>query len=297
MQLDANRVGRTVTKGKIMKRIVLAVATVLLAAGVATGASAAAAAPLPNGVHVKGLTYQPGVHLAAPHLPRFTPANIGTLKSTNWSGYVDVACKTCAVRYVGASFNLPSVNCSALPDGSTVSFWAGLDGFSDTATEQIGAAAQCKSGAASYFLWYEMFPLIAVVFTGVNPGDAISMSVYYNAGTGKWQLVLNDLANGKNLTSVQSCPSGSKCLNSSAEVITEAASTSSGAAVPLPNFAQVGYEGIAVTSRSGLHGSMTPTGLWNTDAIDLVGNAGNSLAVVGPAYGGQAFLGTWKAAQ
>jgi len=29
----------------------------------------------------------------------------------------------------------------------------------------------------------------------------------------------------------------------------------------------------------------------------LVGNAGNSLAVVGPAYGGQAFLGTWKAAQ
>ena len=167
------------TKGKIMKRIVLAVATVLLAAGVATGASAAAAAPLPNGVHVKGLTYQPGVHLAAPHLPRFTPASIGILKSTNWSGYVDVACKTCAVRYVGASFNLPSVNCSALPDGSTVSFWAGLDGFSDTATEQIGAAAQCKSGAASYFLWYEMFPLIPakVVPTGVRHFVAVLVEV------------------------------------------------------------------------------------------------------------------------
>jgi len=67
--------------------------------------------------------------------------------------------------------------------------------------------------------------------------------------------------------------------------------------LPLADFGQAGFEGIAVTSRSGLHGSMTSTNLWTTDAIDMVGSTGHALTSRSPAYGGQAFTETWQAAQ
>jgi hypothetical protein len=275
-----------------MKRILLAVAALLLAAGAVTAAHAATAATVPPGVQVSGMTYQPGVHLPATHLPHVTLVN-GALHSKNWSGYVDVACPTCALRYVAASFTLPSVNCARSPDGSHTSFWAGLDGFNDSTAEQTGADAFCSGGTANYFAWYEMFPLPPVAFSGVSPGDAISVTVYYNASTRHWQLGLIDLTNGGTLSAAVLCPSGSVCRNASAEVITEAPSLSSGAVLPLADFGQAGYEGIQVTSRSGTHGAMTSNGLWTTDSISMVNSTGNTLALPSPAYGGQAFQDFW----
>ena len=90
-----------------MKRIMLAAAALLLSVGTATAAQAATAAAPPPGVHVSGMTYQPGTHLPATHLPRIVPFNTA-LKSNNWSGYADVACSTCAIRYVATSFTVPS---------------------------------------------------------------------------------------------------------------------------------------------------------------------------------------------
>ena len=282
-----------------MKRIQLAMAALLLAAGAAgaaTAARAASAETVPPAVHVSGMTYQPGVHLPSTHLPHVTLVN-GALHSKNWSGYVDVACGTCALRYVAASFTLPSVDCARSPDGSHASFWAGLDGFNDGTAEQTGADAFCSGGTANYFAWYEMFPLPPVAFSGVSPGDAISVTVYYNSATGHWQLGLTDLTTGGSISAAQTCPTGSTCRNASAEVVTEAPSSSSGATSPLADFGQVGFEGIQVTSRSGTHGAMTSNGLWTTDSIDMVGSTGATLALPGPAYGGQAFLDTWSAAQ
>jgi hypothetical protein len=37
-------------------------------------------------------------------------------------------------------------------------------------------------------------------------------------------------------------------------------------------------------------------GLWTTDSITMVSSAGKTLAQPGPAYGGQAFQDTWRAA-
>jgi len=279
-----------------MKRIMLAVAALLLSAGTATAAQAATTASAPPGVRVSGMTYQPGVHLPKTHLPHVTTVN-ANLRSDNWSGYADVVCSTCALRYVAASFTLPSVNCAGSPDGAAVSTWVGLDGVTSSTVEQIGTVAECSGGTASYSAFYEMFPNNPVGFTGVNPGDAISANVYFNATNNRWQLSLTDLTSGGQIATSQACPSGSRCRNSSAEVITEAPfSTVTNATVPLARFGQASYQAIQVTSRNGTRGGMTSNGLWTTDSITMVNASGKVLAQPGPVYGGQAFQDTWRAA-
>jgi hypothetical protein len=278
-----------------MKRIMLAVAALLLSAGTATAAQAATTASAPPGVRVSGMTYQPGVQLPATHLPHMGPFN-AALKASNWSGYADVVCSTCALRYVAASFTVPSVNCARSPDGSFAGIFAGLDGITSPTVEQVGVDAGCSGGTASYEAFYEMFPNAPVAFSGISPGDAISVNVYFNATTKHWQLTLTDLTTGGNIATAQTCPSGSVCRNTSAEVIAEAPSSSTGAVLPLVDFGQANYEAIAVTSRNGTHGSLISNGLWTADSITMVNGSGKVLAQPGPAYGGQAFQDTWRAA-
>lgn len=278
-----------------MKRILLAVAALLLSAGTATAVQAATTTAPPPGVQASGMTYLPGAHVPATHLPRVTPVN-GTLQSSNWSGYADVACSTCAIRFVAASFTVPSANCAKSPDGSFAGIFAGLDGIGSQTVEQIGVQAGCSGGKASYAAFFEMFPKAPVAFSGISPGDAISVAVFFNAATNRWQLGLTDLTTGGNIATAQSCPSGAVCRNASAEVITEAPSSSAGAILPLADFGQANYEAIQVTSRNGTRGAMTSNGLWTTDVLDMVGSTGNTLAAPGPAYAGQAFQNTWHAA-
>jgi len=278
-----------------MKRIMLAAAALLLSVGTATAAQAATAAAPPPGVHVSGMTYQPGTHLPATHLPRIVPFNTA-LKSNNWSGYADVACSTCAIRYVATSFTVPSVNCAKSPDGSFAGIFAGLDGITSRTVEQVGVEAGCSGGTASYAAFYEMFPNAPVAFSGISPGDAINANVYFNTATHRWQLTLTDLTTGGTIATAQACPSGSACRNSSAEVIAEAPSSSTGTILPLVDFGQVNHVAIAVTSLNGTHGAFTSNGLWTTDSLTMVNSAGRTLAQPGPAYGGQAFQDTWRAA-
>jgi len=281
-----------------MKRIMLAAAAalLLLSAGSATAARAATAAAPPPGVHVSGgMSYQAGTHLPATHLPRFAPFNTA-LKANNWSGYADVACRTCAIRYVATSFTVPSVNCPKSPDGSFAGIFAGLDGITSQTVEQVGVEAGCSGGTASYAAFYEMFPNPPVSFSGISPGDAISLSVYFNSATHHWQLALTDVTTGGTIATAQACPSGSACRNSSAEVIAEAPSSSPSTILPLVDFGQLNHVAIAVTSLNGTRGAMTSNGLWTTDSITMVSSAGKTLAQPGPVYGGQAFQDTWKAA-
>jgi hypothetical protein len=275
-----------------------AAAALLISAGTVTAvtAGAATAAPAPPGVAVSGMTYQPGAHLPMTHLPIVDPVN-GTLNSSNWAGYADSVCGTCALRYVAASFTVPSVDCAKSPDGSFAGFFVGLDGLADSTVEQVGTTASCSGGTASYLAFYEMFPLAPVAFSGINPGDAISANVYYNTATKHWQLTLDDLTNGASVATAQTCPSGSTCRNASAELIAEAPSSSSGTVLPLAEFGQVNNENIQVTSLNGTHGSMAPNSLWSTDTLDMVNGSGASLATPGPVYAGQAFQTTWHAAQ
>src|SRR5712691_6234608 len=108
-----------------------------------------------------------------------------------------------------------------------------------------------------------MVPQAPLGFYGISPGGAISVNVFFNAATNHCQLTLTDLTTGGNIATAQTCPNGSVSLNSSAELITEAPSSSpTGAIIPLVDFGKVHNEAIAVTSRNGSRGSMIWNGLW-----------------------------------
>lgn len=173
-------------------------------------------------VQVHGMRAAVGARLPGTHLPHLAPHM--SVASSNWSGYAVAANSGVRIRFVSVNFTIPSLNCANSPLGSSGSayagHWAGLDGFNDATVEQTGVDAFCdSSGTPAYYAWYEMYPLAPVAFTGVNPGDAIHVSVYFDGSA--YNLVLTDLTTGGFINTTQPCPSGSTCRNKSAEVITE----------------------------------------------------------------------------
>jgi len=185
------------------------------------------------------------------------------------------------------------VNCSATPNAD-VSEWVGLDGLSTPTVEQTGILGDCSGGSPSYYAWYEMYPSAAVYFSGVNPGDSITVSVYFNSSTNQFQLSLTDTTTGGSLNTSQQCPVSS-CQRKSAEVITEAPSDSSGV-VPLADFGTDNFTGSLVTSLAGFHGTLaTNPGYWTGDSITMTG-ASDTKATPSALQGGQAFSVLWEAA-
>jgi hypothetical protein len=297
--------------------LAVAAATALLfiplAAAPALAGTVAAAGTPPAGVTFTGNTAL--IHQVHPanfphtHLPqglhtiKTVPRQMLVGQSTNWSGYADKACGTCSLRYVTATFTVPSVNCAK--DTTTnqydASEWVGLDGLATSTAEQTGVDANCNTGSPSYYVWYEMYPLYPVVFaiSGFGPGDAVNASVYYNTGTHLWQLTLNDITQGVGFTTNQPCPSGATCQNKSAEVITEVP----GGGVPngyyLADFGQVGYRDATVTSLAGYHGNLgDKSGLWTAYQLSIW-NGADQMASTGTLYNSgnlSSFTNTWRSA-
>lgn len=239
-------------------------------------------------------------HLPRTHLPKPRPANGSTLYSANWAGYADSATGGTQFRYVAAQFTMPTVYCPRSPAGSSgyaySSHWVGLDGFSDSTVEQTGVAGYCNSaGTPGYYAWYEMYPQGPVAYTGVSPGDTVQVSVFYNASTTGYNLFLKDVTTGGYLLVTDYCPSGSTCLNSSAEVISEDPGGAVANGYNLADFGQANYENTIVTTVSGHHGSFWGSQDWG--ANELIMNDGtNTLATPSVRYGGKAFSVDWRAA-
>ena len=205
----------------------------------------------------------------------------GTLPSTNWSGYADVACPTCTLRYVSADFTVPHLNTAKSPDGSWAAHWVGLDGWRNNAVEQLGIDTEVSGGVDYYYAWYEMFPAPTQVYAlAASPGDNIQVSVYTVGGT--YYLSLNDTTLGAGFNATATVPSGYTGQNKSAEVITEAPSEllsdGSLAQLPLADYGQVNYNSATVTSRSGTHGGLGSGSLWNGYALKMVGASGATLS-------------------
>ena len=74
----------------------------------------------------------------------------------------------------------------------------------------------------------------------VNPGDAIQVIVKYLGG-GVFNLVFNDVTQHAGFNVNQSCPSGSTCLKSSAEVITEDPGGAVPSGVDLADYGMVNF--------------------------------------------------------
>lgn len=268
------------------------------ALALAAAPAAQAAATPPGGITVvQGLKATPNVHLPSTHLPHLTPK--AEAFSGNWSGYAALAKTGDTIRYAVTSFNIPSINCAKSPNGTSgfayVAHWVGIDGYSNSTVEQTGVDAYCSStaGPAGYYAWYEMYPLSPVAFSGVNPGDAITVSVYYSAG--KYNLILKDTTTGGSINTTQPCPSGSTCQNKSAEVITE----DPGGAVPaynLADYANVNYTNSGVTSSNGVHGNLGAAAQWTSTEIAMEDPSAVIMAQPSGLEGGAAFDDVWKTA-
>lgn len=237
------------------------------------------------------------VHLTGTRLPRAARVTSSVFHSSNWSGYASVIKTSVTISQITADFTVPSVNCarSTLGTSGTAydSTWAGLDGFGDNTVEQEGVDAFCTSTlrAPEYFAWYEMFPNAPVAFTGVGPGDAISVTTARNGRN--WVLTLRDITTGGGFTTTQPCPRGARCRDASAEVITEDPGSST-PAFDLADFGLVNQTAILLHTSTGARASMVAPQLWNTDEIEMIDGSGNVMAVPGPLYAGQAFNIGWS---
>jgi len=286
--------------------VTVALGAASASAAASTGAGAARGSAPARGTHaleIRGFRLAPGVHLPRTRLPHLAPKM--TVYSTNWGGHAATATSGSTLKQVSAAFNVPSVNCASSPPGSSGSayavHWVGLDGYSDATVEQAGVAGYCTStaGPPAYVAWYEMFPQDPVVFTGINPGDAITASVGYDRSTRLYNLLITDVTTGGVVSSSQPCPSGSTCQRTSAEVITEDPGQGVAGGYNLADFGQENYTGATVVSANGTKGTLSSgigksgTQLWGGHNIVLINPSGTPLAATGPLYGGQAFNIAW----
>jgi len=244
----------------------------------------------------------PSTHLPRSNIVIHRSDNETILRSENWAGYADVACGTCALRYVAATFPAPSINCAKVSVKSSnhyVSTWVGLDGLTTDTVEQLGVDGLCYRGKPVYYVWYEMYPRSSHVFTisGFSPGDALSANVYYNAHNRNWRLTLIDLTRGVGFETDEAGPAGQVCKNANAEVITEDPGGGVPSGIHLAKFGATFYNRVKVTSRDGTHGTLAGSNsrhLWSVYGLQMYHKT-HLMAYPGPLAAGTAFSVYWVA--
>ncbi len=276
----------------MIPRFCAVLAAVALASGsliAAAGSADAATTARPGITHLR-----PGgaVHTFVPGGVMHTgtgPGSTGALaheraasnqaQSTNWSGYAATGAAG-SFNSVSSSWTQPTATCSS--GDQYAAFWVGLDGYNSGSVEQTGTDSDCSGGNPDYYGWYEMYPNAPVYYSNpVSPGDSMSASVSVSGDT--YTLVLTDST--QNWTQTQTITE-SWLQDSSAEVITEAPSSSSGV-LPLADFGTVNYTGSSVNGSS--MASSSPTG------IIMVGSSGDQLDSTSPMDSSGDFSNTWMA--
>ncbi len=212
------------------------------------------------------------------------------IHSLNWAGYAGNRAGT-RFRYVSAAFQVPYLDCAAAPK-SYSSHWVGLDGLGSATVEQVGIEADCAGSTPRYYAWYEMYPKpVSVAFT-VHAGNAVRASVTYKRSARKFVLMLRDISTGRHFTRTLKC-AAKICLRSSAEVISEAPSSSSGGILPLANYRAASFSSVTLTTSKGQRSGLTSR-YWKTYQIVEVGESSRKLAAQPTSVGrGQAFSVYW----
>jgi hypothetical protein len=221
---------------------------------------------------------------AGPGAAASVATSVTSLQSVNWAGYA-ASLGTTTFRFVSAQFTVPTVDCTGVTaaNGAWSGHWVGLDGFRSTSTtvEQIGLLAGCDGTSTTpiYAPFWEMFPNAAnEPSIPINPGDAISLSVYYNKSTRKFTLTFSDTTNGQHFTRTRACPAGATCRRNSAETISEAPAEVVGSTVsilPLANFQTATFANVSITNTSGTHRGGLRSSFWNTSQITQASDGTN----------------------
>ncbi len=194
---------------------------------------------------------------------------LDTSYSTNWSGYAAETNLTSpasnAVTQVSGSWKVPTVSGKST---AYASVWVGIDGYSSDSVEQLGTEQDTsRSGATSYYAWWEMYPNPSEEITTVkiSPGDSISASVTYSSGA--YTLQIKDNTTSKSFSTTEKATA----QRSSAEWIVEAPSSNSGV-LPLANFGTATFSG-ATATISGTTGAIDNSS-WQNTSIDMETNSG-----------------------
>ena len=199
---------------------------------------------------------------ASPHTTHGPIARLRHGASSNWSGYAAYG-STGAFNNVSASWTQPSVSCTS--QNTYSSYWVGLDGYNSSSVEQLGTEADCSSGSASYYAWFEMYPKRGYYINmSVAAGDHFNASVSYKGG-GRYTLSLTNATAGKTFTTTQRTNSAKR---TSAEVIVEA--PYSGGTLPLANFGTADFTNSLVNGQ--------PLGNYSVDPITMLNPYGMKAA-------------------
>lgn len=187
----------------------------MIAVGALLVSGGAAAVPLVSGSHA-------GVN-----------ASVSDYASTNWAGYF-ASSTALSVTKVGGTWVEPAARCTSAPRYAV--FWVGIDGAGSPTVEQTGTFAICYGGTASYYAWWELYPLNSIQIIGtisVHPGDTIAAFVTFAAG--EFTMSITDGA--QKFSTVGTQPGTER---NSAECIVERPSLISGGEATLAHLANFG---------------------------------------------------------
>jgi hypothetical protein len=211
--------------------------------------------------------------------------------SSNWAGYFaqwKVGHTNGSVTRVTGTWVQPTLNCASGGTAITA-IWVGIDGAAggSMTVEQTGSLGECISGVASYYVWWELYPLNSVqIISGITPhaGDTITANVTFSTSTHKFTMSIKDGTKSFSKTAGQS-----GTLRNSAECIVERPSNG----VSLYNLAKFGTATFStctatIAGSSGGIGSFPQVG-W----IDMMGTT-KVIAQTSALTSQKAFSVTWK---
>ncbi len=224
--------------------------------------------------------------------PMTTSSTASTLYySSNWAGYfAETSASTVkdTVTKVSGTWVQPAVNCA---NGKTaiMAMWVGIDGATDSTVEQTGSIGQCVKGVASYYVWWELYPLNAVQpikKITLAAGDTVTASVTWKSGN-KFTMTIAVGSSSFTKTGTQS----GTALRENAECIVERPSGSSGF-YSLAKFTTASFSSCTATI-SGSSGAIGTFGV--VGQIDMENNAGTKvIASTGTVNSSGGFTVTWK---
>lgn len=236
-------------------------------AGAFTASAAAVGAPIASAAPV-------GARVA-PLATRLTIVRNDTQTSTNWSGYVDQTTAGRKFTDVVGTWVEPKVTCTASSHSPYASFWVGIDGFSSSSVEQLGADSDCLGKIPVYYAWWEMYPEGSIGLAPsqypVKPGDTLTAAV--SVANGRFTLTLTS-SEGWRFKTVRRGAPGLK--RSSAEWIAEAPevgrSTSS-----LAHFGSFRFSNCKAATNNGSATAIS-SGNRTEHRLDMVTNGGARMA-------------------
>jgi hypothetical protein len=242
---------------------------------------------------ISGFAVLPATAFAPAFLASGPIVKASTTSSLNWAGYV-VTGASGSITTASGSWVQPAVTCPS--SGNTyAAFWVGIDGYSDSTVEQTGTLAECQSGTATYFAWYEFYPRPSFEITtiSVHAGDVMSASVQYTSG--KFVVTITDVTTGQTFSTSAKV----NAQRTSAEWIAEAPS-SGGSILPLADFGTASfgsdYTGVASTNYATISGTTGAIGSFGTSvvAITMVDSSGGVKASSSSlSSDGTSFTVTW----